>query len=139
MALKAVLIVLVLSVVGMASSSYTSLAGERGSSASPWGLIIQKPSGTPASTADVGDVLTIVGRSPATFRGVRYQLCQKRPTGLVCVPGPMPKEDPGYVLKGGRQTLGTWRVTRLSGVGGVLTISLRVQRRLRASDSVSVP
>ena len=137
---RAVLIVLVLLVVGsLASSSFASLAGKRGSSASPWGLIIQKPSGTPASTADVGDVLTIVGRSPATFRGVRYQLCQKRATGLVCVPGPMPKEDPGYVLKGGRQTLGTWRVTRLSGVGGVLTISLRVQRRLRASDGVSVP
>jgi hypothetical protein len=115
-----------------------SLAGEDRSSRSPWGLIIQQPSGRPASSADVGDLLKLAGWSPAAFKGVRYQLCQKRPTGLVCLPGPMSKQDLGYVLKGGRQTFGTWRVTTLSGVGGVLKISLRVQRRLRASDSVPV-
>jgi hypothetical protein len=48
----------------------------------------------------------------------------------------MPKQDLGYVLKGGVQTLGTWRVTSLSGVAGVLKIKLRVRRLLRASDSV---
>ena len=53
----------------------------------------------------MGDLLTVVGWSPASFKGVRYQLCQKRPTGLVCLPGPMPKQDLGYVLKGGVQTL----------------------------------
>ena len=115
-----------------------SLAGEDGSSRTAWGLIIEQPSGTPASSADVGDLLKLVGWSPAAFKGVRYQLCQKRPAGLVCLPGPMSKQNLGYVLKGGRQTFGTWRVTRLSGVGGVLKISLRAHRRLRASDSVPV-
>ena len=88
------------------------------------------------ASADVGDLLTIVGWSPASFKGVRYQLCQKRPTGLVCIPGPMPKQDLGYVLKGGMQTFGKWMVTRLSGVAGVLKVKLRVGQRLRASDSV---
>ena len=116
-----------------------SLAGEDGRSRSPWGLVIQKRSATRASSADVGDLLRLVGWSPAAFKGVKYQLCQKRPTGLVCLPGPMPKQDLGYVLKGGRQTFGTWRVTSLSGVGGVLKISLRVQSRLRASTACPSP
>ncbi len=137
--LRLILILAHLSLVGtLAPLSDGSLARDNGSSRSPWGLIIQKPPGTEASAAEVGDLLTIVGWSPASFKGVRYQLCQKRPTGLVCIPGPMPKQDLGYVLKGRVQSLGTWRVTRLSGVAGVLKISLRVERRLRASDSVGL-
>ena len=140
MTVKLVAVLFALSVVAsLTPASQASVAGDVGSRRSPWGLVIQKPAGTSVSTADAGDLLTLVGWSPTAFKGVRYQLCQKRPTGLVCLPGPMPKEDLGYVLKGGRQILGTWRVTSLSGVAGVLKISLRVQRRLRASDSVSVP
>ena len=137
MGLRLILILAQLSLVGtLTPVSHGSLAEDSGRGRSPWGLIIQRPPGTGASTADVGDLLTIVGWSPSSFKGVRYQLCQKRPTGLVCIPGPMPKQDPGYVLQGRAQALGTWRVTRLSGVAGVLKISLRVGRRLRASDSV---
>jgi hypothetical protein len=134
---RLILILAQLSLVGvLAPLSHGSLAGDNERTRSPWGLVIQRPPGTEAASADAGDLLTIVGWSPASFKGVRYQLCQKRPTGLVCIPGPMPKQDLGYVLKGGVQTLGTWRVTRLSGVAGVLKIKLRVGWRLRASDSV---
>jgi hypothetical protein len=134
---RLILILAQLSLVGvLAPLSHGSLVGDNGRTRSPWGLVIQRPPGTEAASADAGDLLTIVGWSPASFKGVRYQLCQKRPTGLVCIPGPMPKQDLGYVLKGGVQTLGTWRVTRLSGVAGVLKIKLRVGWRLRASDSV---
>lgn len=132
------MLVPLLLVAALTPLSHASHREGGGSSRSPWGLIIQRPPGTQASSADAGDLLTLVGWSPARFKGVRYQLCQKRLTGLVCLPGPMPKQDLGYVLKGRVQRLGTWRVTRLSGVGGVLKISLRVRGKLRASDSVSL-
>ena len=114
------------------------LAGQGGGARSPWGLILRKPPRREATNAKPGDLLTVVGWSPASFKGTSYQLCQKRPTGLVCLPGPMPKQPLGFVLKGRVQTLGTWRVTSLTAVGGVLRVILRVQKKLRASDSVPI-
>jgi len=115
------------------------LAGQGGGARSPWGLILRKPPRKEATSAKPGDLLTVVGWSPASFKGTNYQLCQKRPTGLVCLPGPMPKQPLGFVLEGRVQTLGTWRVTRLTAVGGVLRVILRVHKKLRASDSVQIP
>ena len=112
--------------------------GQGGGARSPWGLILRKPPRKEATSANVGDLLTVVGWSPASFKGTNYQLCQKRPTGLVCLPGPMPKQPLGFVLKGRLQTLGTWRVTNLTAVGGVLRVILRVQKKLRAADSVPI-
>jgi hypothetical protein len=114
------------------------VSGEGGGTRSPWGLILRKPPRQEARSARAGDLLTVVGWSPAAFRGVAYQLCQKRPTGLVCVPGVMPKQPLGFVLKGRVQIVATWRVTRLSGVGGVLRVWLQVRGKLRASDSFPV-
>ena len=69
------LILAQLALVGvLAPLSHGSLAGDDGRSRSPWSLIIQRPPGTEAASADVGDLLTIVGWSPASFKGVRYQL-----------------------------------------------------------------
>ena len=99
---------------------------------------MRKPPRKEAITASGGDLLTVVGWSPSSYEGTSYQLCEKRPTGLVCVPGPMPKQPLGYVLKGRVQTLGTWRVTRLSEVRGVLRVFLRVERRSRTSDAVAI-
>jgi len=114
------------------------VSGEGGGTRSPWGLILRKPPRQEAMSARAGDLLTVVGWSPAAFRGVAYQLCQKRLTGLVCIPGVMPKQPLGFVLRGRVQVFATWRVTRLSGVGGLLTIWLQVRGKLRASDSVPV-
>ena len=70
MGLRPILILAQLSLVGtLATVSHGSLAEHSERSRSPWGLIIQRPPGTEASTADVGDLLTIVGWSPLVVQG----------------------------------------------------------------------
>ena len=70
------------------------VSGEGGGSRSPWGLILRRPPRKEATSAKVGDTLTVVGWSPRRFRGEDFQLCVTRTSGSACV------DSNRYVLKG---------------------------------------
>jgi hypothetical protein len=107
------------------------VAGRGGGSQSPWGLILRKPPRREARSATVGDVLTVVGWSPALLKGQRFELCVMVPNGRTCRPGPK-----SWVLRGKVQTFARWRVTRGEGRAGVFKLSLQVQGAIRVADTV---
>jgi hypothetical protein len=110
------------------------VAGEGGGSRSPWGLILRKPPRKEATSAKVGDTLTVVGWSPRSMKGKRFMLCSG--TGgtvniVLCV-------DTKKVLTGSLQTLGTWRVKRSIPPERVVKVSLVVSGKYRATDIVPI-
>ena len=108
------------------------VAGKGGGRASPWGLILRKPPRKEATQAGVGDVLYAFGWSPASMRGKRYQLCSPgRGSYLQC--------DPSLgTLTGKIQRFGTWRITRATTRYGVFKLLLRVNFKVKASDTVRI-
>jgi hypothetical protein len=107
------------------------VAGEGGGARSPWGLILRKPPRKEATSAKVGDTLTVVGWSPRSMKGETYQLCYQRGQVKACILA-------GKTLTGRVQTFGLWRVMRGQAVRGVLKVSLVVLGRSRAFDTVPV-
>ena len=108
------------------------VAGEGGGRASPWGLILRKPPSKEATQAGLGDVLYVFGWSPASMRGKRYQLCSPgRGSYLQCNPSL-------GTLNGRIQRFGTWRITRATIRYGVFTLLLRVNFKVKASDTVRI-
>lgn len=97
---------------------------------SPWGLILRKGR-KEATNVRVGDTLTVVGWSPRVMKGKPYQLCVTRTNGVVC------EDSNAYALNGTvPEKFGTWKVARGEGRRGVFKLSLKVQGRIRASDTV---
>jgi hypothetical protein len=112
------------------------IAGVGGGRHSPWGLILRKPPRKEARRAKPGDTLTAVGWSPSSFAGARFRLCNvvKR-TGssrVTC----SERFGPRGRLEGTVQTFGTWRVRLGQGDGGVFKLTLRVNGKVRAADTV---
>jgi hypothetical protein len=108
------------------------LSGEGGGSRSPWGMILRKPPRKEATSAKVGDTLTVVGWSPRAMKGKPYVLCSQADTRITC------KQDLARRLTGTIQTFGTWKVARRDIQGGILKVALRVNRTTRAFDTVPV-
>ncbi|MBA2742058.1 MAG: hypothetical protein H0U46_08615 [Actinobacteria bacterium] len=112
------------------------LAGRGGGRRSPWGLILRNPSGKEATQARVGNVLTAVGWSPSSFRGERFRLCNVVKTNfssqVTCAEEPGPRGQ----LKGTVQRLGTWLIRIGQSDGGAFKLTLRVNGKVRAVDTV---
>lgn len=96
--------------------------------ANTWGLVIRQGK-KEAVTTKVGDSLKVVGWSPSSASGAKYELCAARGSGMRCVPAKR-------ALTQGVQVLGAWKVASGEGRKGNFTLSLRVKGRSRAADSV---
>ena len=112
------------------------ISGGEGGRQSPWGLVLRKPPRREARSAKVGDVLTVVGWSPSSFKGERFRICN-----VVKAPGSSrvtcsERVEPRNRLKGTVQTFGTWRVRPDQGDGGIFKLTLRVNGKVRAADTV---
>ena len=112
------------------------ISGEGGGSQSPWGLILRRPPRKEATSAKVGDVLTVVGWSPSSFKGERFRICNvvKSPgsSRVTCAERVAPRNQ----LKGTVQTFGAWRIRPDQGDGGRFKLTLRVNGKVRAADTV---
>lgn len=112
------------------------VSGEGGGRQSPWGLILRQPPRKEATSAKPGDTLTVVGWSPTSFAGERFRLCNVvKGTGssrVTC----SERDGSQAQLTGTVQTFGTWRVRLGQGDGGVVKLTLRVNGKVRASDTV---
>lgn len=106
------------------------LSGEGSGRKSPWGLILRKPPNKEATSAKVGDILTVFGWSPASRKGEAFQLCVSRLDGVVC------RDSNRYVLKGTMQRFDVWKVARGQRRNGGFKLSLRVKGDIRAFDTV---
>jgi hypothetical protein len=111
-------------------------AGQGGGRQSPWGLILRKPPRKEATSANVGDTLTVVGWSPEAFAGERYRLCNVVKSAGSSRVTCSRDVGAGGRLRGTVQTFGTWRVRPDQGDGGVFKLTLRVNGEVRASDTV---
>jgi hypothetical protein len=103
------------------------VAGKGGGILSPWGLILRKPARVEAMSARVGTTLAVVGWSPPSFKGAAFRLCP--PATRRCVVA-------NRRLNGIVQTLGTWRISRAEGRRGRFRLSLEVNGKVRAFDTV---
>lgn len=106
------------------------VAGEGGGKQSPWGLILRKPPRKEATSAKVGDTLTVFGWSPESRKGEGFQLCVSRLDGVAC------RDSNRYVLIGTVQRFAVWKVARGERRYGVFKLWLRVKGGIRASDTV---
>lgn len=104
------------------------VSGEGGGTRSPWGLIQRKPPKKEALGAKIGDTLTVVGWSPAAWKGSDYQLCVNVPTRLTC------KQTLGGGLTGTVQRLGTWKVARGQAIRGLLKVTLRARSKVKVAE-----
>ncbi len=112
------------------------VSGVGGGRQSPWGLILRKPPRKEATRAKAGDTLTVVGWSPRSFAGERFRLCNVvKGTGSSRVTCSERVGTQGE-LTGQVQTFGRWRVRLGQGDGGVFKLTLRVNGKVRASDTV---
>lgn len=100
-----------------------------GGAQSPWGLILRKPPKKEAISAKMGDTLTVVGWSPASAEGSKYELCASRGAKQTCISGK-------GTLAPRVQTFGLWKVKAGESSGNVFKMTLRVQGKNRASDTV---
>ena len=92
---------------------------------SPWGVILRKPPRKEATSARVGDVLTVVGWSPFNYKGANYNLCIQQRRGFRYVLG-------RGLLTGAIQTFGTVNVASKDGRGGRFTLWLDAKSKARA-------
>jgi hypothetical protein len=119
---------LVFAVQALDAAAYVEGSGSR----SPWGLVLQTTKGRVATTAALGETLVVVGWSPKSMRGTRFQLCVARPT----LP-PRCRSSSRYVLAGtAPHALDTWKVARGEGRSGYFKLFLLVDGRVRAFDRV---
>ena len=84
----------------------------------------------------MGDVLTVVGWSPNSFKGERFRLCNVVKTRISSRVTCSRDVGAGGRLKGTVQTFGAWRVRPDQGDGGIFKLTLRVNGKVRAADTV---
>jgi hypothetical protein len=108
------------------------IAGAGGGADSPYGLILRRPTNKEAMVARVGDTLRVVGWSPASASGHRYELCARRASGRTCATAST------YLLRGRVQVLGLWKIHANERVAGMFKLSLVVAGVSRASDAVQL-
>jgi hypothetical protein len=112
------------------------VAGDGGGAKSPWGLILRKPPRKEASSAKVGQTMTVAGWSPASARGQQFVLCAVSGRRVITC---QEKVGPRGQLKGTVQVFDTWPIQRRQVVGGVFKLTLQVKGKIKASDTVPVP
>lgn len=107
--------------------------GSGGGKKSRYGVILQRPPGREAVTVRAGHLLKVVGWSPTSMAGVRFQLCVVRADGQVC------EDSNRYLLEGvAPEVFGSWRVAQGDGRHGVFRLSVKLRGSFVTSDTAAL-